>query len=77
MKDSLWSIDLFRCASATSRTHWVLVVMDQYSHIIGFGVHAGTLHGVLLCKVFNRAIRGHFGGESIASEPAQSFSSCV
>ena len=40
MKDSLWSIDLFRCESATLRTHWVLVVMDQYTRrIIGFGVH--------------------------------------
>jgi hypothetical protein len=29
MKDSLWSMDLFRCESATMRTHWVLVVMDQ------------------------------------------------
>ena len=29
MKDSLWSMDLFRCESATLRTHWVLVVMDQ------------------------------------------------
>src|ERR1700694_5941511 len=25
-KDSLWSVDLFRCESATLRTHWVLVV---------------------------------------------------
>jgi hypothetical protein len=33
--------------------------MDQYSRrIIGFGVHAGTLNGVALCKMFNRAIRG-------------------
>ena len=24
------SIDLFRCESATLRSHWVLVVMDQY-----------------------------------------------
>src|SRR5438034_2913822 len=24
MKDSLWSMDLFRCESATLRTHWVL-----------------------------------------------------
>ena len=31
MKDSLWSMDLFRCESATLRTHWVLVVMDQYT----------------------------------------------
>ena len=58
MKDSLWSIDLFRCESATLRTHWVLVVMDQYSRrIIGFGVHAGTVDGVALCRMFNRAIR--------------------
>src|SRR6516225_2084989 len=30
-KDSLWSCDLFRCESATLRTHWVLVVMDQFT----------------------------------------------
>ena len=59
MKDSLWSIDLFRCESATLRSHWVLVVMDQYSRrIIGFGVHAGTVDGVALCRMFNRGIRG-------------------
>jgi hypothetical protein len=27
-KDSLWSVDLFRCESAVLHTHWVLVVMD-------------------------------------------------
>jgi len=59
MKDSLWSMDLFRCESATLRTHWVLVVMDQYTRrIIGFGVHAGAVDGVTLCRMFNRAIRG-------------------
>src|ERR1700731_4520297 len=59
MKDSLWSIDLFRCESATLRSYRVLVVMDQYTRrIIGFGVHAGTLNGVALCRMFNRAIRG-------------------
>jgi putative transposase len=47
MKDSLWSMDLFRCESATMRTHWVLVVMDQYTRrILGFGVHAGKVDGV-------------------------------
>ena len=30
-KDSLWSCDLVRCESATLRTYWVLVVMDQFS----------------------------------------------
>ena len=45
-KDSLWSIDLFRCESATLRSHWVLVVMDQYTRrIVGFGIHAGTVDG--------------------------------
>jgi transposase InsO family protein len=59
LKDSLWSIDLFRSESATMRTHWILVVMDQYTRrIIGFGVHAGTVDGIALCRMFNRAIRG-------------------
>jgi transposase InsO family protein len=41
------------------RTNWVLVVMDQYSHrIIGFGIHAGSVDGVALCRMFNRTIRG-------------------
>jgi hypothetical protein len=30
-KDSLWSCDLFRCESATLRTHWILVVVDQFT----------------------------------------------
>jgi putative transposase len=60
LKDSLWSIDLFRCESATLRTHWILVVMDQYTRrIIGFGVQAGMVDGVALCGMFNHAIRGH------------------
>ena len=60
MKDSLWSCDLFRCESATLRTHWVLVVMDQFTRrIIGFGVHSGIVDGVALCRMFRRAIRGH------------------
>ena len=59
MKDSLWSCDLFRCESATLRTHWVLVVMDQFTRrIIGFGVHCGGVNGVALCWMFQRAIRG-------------------
>ena len=60
MKDSLWSCDLFRCESATLRTHWVLVVMDQFTRrVIGFGVHGGIVDGVALCGMFQRAIRGH------------------
>ena len=59
MKDSLWSLDLFRCESAALRTHWVLVVMDQFTRrIVGFGVHRGVVDGVALCRMFNRVIRG-------------------
>jgi transposase InsO family protein len=60
LKYSLWSMDLISCESATLRTHWVLVVMDQYTRrIIGFGVQVGTVDGVTLCRMFNRALRGH------------------
>ena len=56
-KDSLWSIDLFRCESILLNTHWVLVVMDQFTRrIIGFGVHAGDVDGAGLCRMFNTAI---------------------
>jgi len=55
-KDSLWSIDLFRCESIRLTSHWVLVVMDQYSRrIIGFGVHDGNVDGTTLCRMFNDA----------------------
>ena len=58
-KDSLWSIDLFRCESAILRSHWVLGVMDHYTRrIVGFGIHAGTVDGRALCRMFNHAIRG-------------------
>jgi hypothetical protein len=43
-KDSLWSVDLFRCESAILRTYWVLVVMDHCKRrIVGFGVHRGAV----------------------------------
>ena len=59
MKDSLWSVDMFRCESLMLRTHWVLVVMDQFTRrIIGFGVHRGIVDGLALCRMFQQAIRG-------------------
>jgi len=57
MKDSLWSVDLFRCESILLKTHWVLLVMDQFTRrIIGFGVHVGDVDGIALCRMFNSAI---------------------
>ena len=35
----------------------MLVVMDQFTRrIIGFGVHAGDVDGVALCRMFNTAL---------------------
>jgi hypothetical protein len=51
LKDSLWSIYMFRCESILLRTHWVLVVMDQFTRrIIGFGMQAGDVDGVALSE---------------------------
>jgi putative transposase len=59
MKDSLWSLDLFRCESIGLQTYWVLVVMDQYTRrIIGFGIQRGVVDGWALCRLFQQAIRG-------------------
>jgi putative transposase len=58
-KDSLWSVDLFRCESLILKTHWVMVVMDQFTRrIIGFAVQVGALDGATVCRMFNRAIAG-------------------
>ena len=58
MKDSLWSCDLFRCESATLRTYWVLVVMDQFTRrIVGFSVRCGNVDGPALCRMFQQGIR--------------------
>tara|TARA_R110002110_G_scaffold415765_3_gene655344 strand:+ start:111623 stop:112186 length:564 start_codon:yes stop_codon:yes gene_type:complete len=55
-KDSLWSLDLFRCESTLLKRHSVMVVMDQYTRrIIGFGVHAGDVDGPTLFRMFNDA----------------------
>ena len=55
MKDSLWSIDLFRCESIHLKTHWIMVVMDQFTRrIIGFSTHKGPVRGVDLCCMFNK-----------------------
>ena len=56
-RDSLWSVDLFRCESILLRSCWVMVVMDVFTRrIIGFGVAAANLDGPGVCRMFNRAI---------------------
>ena len=59
-KESLWSVDLFRCESIILKSHWVLIVLDQYTRrIIGFGVHRGPVDGPAVCRMFNAATAGH------------------
>ena len=68
-KDSLWSIDLFRCESILLQSHWVLIVMDQFTRrIIGFGVHAGDVDGVALCRMFNSAISSQGSPKYLSSD---------
>jgi len=68
-KDSLWSIDLFRCESLALQSHWVLVVIDQWSRrIIGFSVHRGDVDGVTVCKMFNQAISGADPPKALSSD---------
>jgi len=60
LKDSLWSVDLFRCESVALKSHWVMVVIDQFSRrIIGYAVHAGNCDGVAYCRMFNRIVSGN------------------
>jgi hypothetical protein len=59
-KDSLWSLDLFRSESIFLKTHWIMVVMDQFSRrIIGFSVHAGAPDGEAVCRMLNGIICGN------------------
>lgn len=57
MKDSLWSVDLFRCESIALKLHWIMVVMDQFTRrIIGFAIHKGDVDGIAACQMFNKII---------------------
>jgi putative transposase len=56
-KDSLWSIDLFRCESVLLCSHWVMLVMDVFTRrLIGFGVERANIVGVSVCRMFNHAV---------------------
>jgi transposase InsO family protein len=68
-KDSLWSVDLFRCESLILKSHWVMVVMDQFTRrIIGFAVHAGVLDGPTVCHMFNSIISGSKSPRYLSSD---------
>ncbi len=69
MKDSLWSIDFFQTESINLKTHWVMIVMDQFTRrIIGFAVHKGSLTGVDVCCMFNQVISGKSPPKYLSSD---------
>jgi putative transposase len=58
-KDSLWSVNLFRCESVLLKSHWVMVAMDVYTRrFIGFGVAPAPIDGLSVCRMFNYAAAG-------------------
>jgi putative transposase len=58
-RDSLWSVDLFRCESILLKSFWVMVVMDVFTRrIVGFGVEPAHIDGVGACRMFSQARRG-------------------
>ncbi len=68
-KNSLWSIDFFKVESIVLQTHWVMVIMDQFSRkIIGFAVHKGNVTGVDVCCMFNKIIAGKTLPKRISSD---------
>jgi putative transposase len=68
-KDSLWSTDFFRCESLILKSHWVMVVMDQFSRrIVGFAVHAGALDGPTVCRMFNSIVSGSMAPRYLSSD---------
>jgi putative transposase len=59
-RDSLWSIDLFRCESILLHSHWVMLVMDVFTRrIVGFSAERAVIDGFSVCRMFNQAIAGH------------------
>ncbi|MGI9286943.1 MAG: hypothetical protein ACR2P1_16275 [Pseudomonadales bacterium] len=69
MKDSLWSVDLFRCESITLKSHWVMVILDQFSRrIIGFSVHAGDPDGIVYCRLLNEIVAGKYPPKYLSSD---------
>jgi transposase InsO family protein len=58
-RDSLWSVDLFRCESILLKSFWVMVVMDVFNRrIVGFGVEPAHIDGISVCRMFNQARHG-------------------
>jgi transposase InsO family protein len=59
-KDSLWSMNLFRCESILLQSFWVMVVIDVFTRgFVGFAVAHGDIDGPAICRMFNAAMARH------------------
>lgn len=68
-KDSLWSVDLFRCESILLKSYWVMLVVDIYSRrIIGFSIQSGNPDGITTCCMFNKIIVGKTFPKCLSSD---------
>jgi len=68
-KDSLWSVDLFRCESILLDSYWALVVIDVFTRrIIGFGVERASIDGVSVCRMFNHAVAGRPAPKHVSTD---------
>ncbi len=57
----VWSVDSCRCESILLKSHWVLVIMDQFSRrIVGFGVHAGDVDDILIERLIGNRVEEPF-----------------
>jgi hypothetical protein len=69
VKESLWSLDLFRCESILLKSYWVMVVMDLFSpRIIGFAVEPADIDGIGVCRILNRVIAGQPRSKYLSSD---------
>ena len=60
---------MFCCESILLKSHWVLVVIDQFTRrIISFGVHDGDVDGIALCRMFNSAIASKDASKYLSSD---------
>ena len=56
-KDSLWSVDLFRCESILLCTFWVMVIIDVCTRrFIGFAIARDCIDGAAVCRLFDHAV---------------------
>ena len=68
-KDSLWSVDLFRCESLILKSNWVMVVMNHFTRrIIGFAVHPGAVDGPIVSRMFNSIIGKSMGPQYLSTD---------